>query len=125
MGCLLLHWYIYISYSCETFHKKGRLLPVQSVLPAVTNNMQLSPQPHCSGTHYVKCRFKTKVTLAHEHLVLDLIEYAGVIGIDPDKEPDLMYIAREGINAKLPENWKPCQDTNGKPIILCCYSCQL
>lgn len=41
----------------------------------------------------------------------EIREYATVIGIDPDREPDLMYIAREGINAPLPSDWKPCQDT--------------
>jgi len=34
-------------------------------------------------------------------------EYALCIGIDPEREPHLMWIAREGINAPLPENWKP------------------
>ena len=43
----------------------------------------------------------------------EIFEYARVIGLDPDKESDLLWIAREGINAPLPVNWKPCQDTNG------------
>jgi len=38
---------------------------------------------------------------------VEIYEYAKVIGIDPDREKDLLYIAREGINAPLPENWKP------------------
>ncbi|XP_071958081.1 uncharacterized protein [Antedon mediterranea] len=42
----------------------------------------------------------------------EIREYAGVIGIDPDEDPELMWIAREGIIAPLPEDWKPCQDTN-------------
>ncbi|KAL3885264.1 hypothetical protein ACJMK2_025352 [Sinanodonta woodiana] len=42
----------------------------------------------------------------------DLYEYAAIIGIDPSKEPHLLWIAREGINAPLPEHWKPCQDPN-------------
>ena len=37
----------------------------------------------------------------------EIYDYAGVIGIDPSQEPGLMWIAREGINAPLPENWKP------------------
>ncbi|XP_052265230.1 trichohyalin-like isoform X2 [Dreissena polymorpha] len=40
-------------------------------------------------------------------------EYAQCIGIDPDREKHLLWIAREGINAPLPDNWKPCQDPNG------------
>ncbi|NXR05826.1 CE164 protein, partial [Semnornis frantzii] len=39
--------------------------------------------------------------------------YARLIGIDPEKEPELIWLAREGIVAPLPPEWKPCQDTNG------------
>ncbi|NXG42351.1 CE164 protein, partial [Psilopogon haemacephalus] len=39
--------------------------------------------------------------------------YAQQIGIDPGKEPELLWLAREGIVAPLPPEWKPCQDTNG------------
>jgi len=37
----------------------------------------------------------------------EICEYARVIGIDPDREKDLLYIAHEGINAPLPADWKP------------------
>ncbi|XP_048258374.1 centrosomal protein of 164 kDa-like isoform X2 [Haliotis rufescens] len=40
----------------------------------------------------------------------EVYEYAQIIGLDPNVEPHLMWIAKEGINAPLPENWKPCQD---------------
>ena len=40
-------------------------------------------------------------------LLSEIYEYATFVGIDPDTEPHLMWIAREGINAPLPENWKP------------------
>ncbi|XP_067676754.1 centrosomal protein of 164 kDa-like isoform X2 [Haliotis asinina] len=40
----------------------------------------------------------------------EIHEYAQIIGLDPNVEPHLMWIAKEGINAPLPENWKPCQD---------------
>ncbi|NXG76475.1 CE164 protein, partial [Baryphthengus martii] len=39
--------------------------------------------------------------------------YAQDIGIDPDKEPELLWVAREGIMAPLPPNWKPCQEVTG------------
>ncbi|RDD46116.1 Centrosomal protein of 164 kDa [Trichoplax sp. H2] len=42
----------------------------------------------------------------------EIREYATVIGIDPDLEPELMWIAKEGISAPLPPDWRPCQDTN-------------
>ena len=37
----------------------------------------------------------------------EIYEYAQVIGINPETEPQFMWIAREGINAPLPEHWKP------------------
>lgn len=40
-------------------------------------------------------------------LTLEIFEYARVIDIDPDEEPELMYIARQGIVAPLPADWKP------------------
>lgn len=40
----------------------------------------------------------------------ELFDYARTIDIDPINEPHLMWIAREGISAPLPKNWKPCQD---------------
>lgn len=40
----------------------------------------------------------------------EIFEYAQSIGIDPIKERDLLFIAREGIVAPLPPDWKPCQD---------------
>ncbi|XP_077990081.1 uncharacterized protein LOC144444512 isoform X4 [Glandiceps talaboti] len=43
----------------------------------------------------------------------EILEYAQVIGIDPVREPHLMWVAREGINAPLPNDWKPCQDQSG------------
>ncbi|XP_071843153.1 centrosomal protein of 164 kDa-like [Apostichopus japonicus] len=46
----------------------------------------------------------------------DNLEYAQVVGINPDIEQELMWIAREGINAPLPNDWKPCQDTGGGDI---------
>ncbi|XP_065644764.1 centrosomal protein of 164 kDa isoform X6 [Hydra vulgaris] len=43
----------------------------------------------------------------------EVYEYAQVIGIDPLREPELLYIARQGIVAPLPNDWKPCQDPSG------------
>jgi hypothetical protein len=40
----------------------------------------------------------------------EIHKYAQLIGIDPDLEPHLLWIAREGINAPLPENWKKWYD---------------
>jgi centrosomal protein CEP164 len=35
-----------------------------------------------------------------------VIEYAKFLGIDPMKEPEFLWIAREGLTAPLPEDWK-------------------
>ncbi|KAM3922636.1 centrosomal protein of 164 kDa isoform 3-T3 [Leptodactylus fuscus] len=43
----------------------------------------------------------------------EIQEYARMIGIDPDAEPELMWLAREGIVVPLPPDWKPCQDVTG------------
>ncbi|GCB62919.1 hypothetical protein scyTo_0000083 [Scyliorhinus torazame] len=43
----------------------------------------------------------------------EIQEYAREIGIDPENEPELMWLAREGIVAPLPQEWKPCQDITG------------
>jgi len=32
--------------------------------------------------------------------------------MDPIKDRDLLWIAKEGLKAPLPENWKPCQSKN-------------
>ena len=39
----------------------------------------------------------------------EIFEYAKYIGIDPNEDSELLYIAREGLNAPLPENWKACK----------------
>ena len=43
----------------------------------------------------------------------EIHEQGRVIGLDPEIEPNHLWIAREGINAPQPTNWKPCQDTTG------------
>ena len=50
----------------------------------------------------------------YEPTETEVAEYAAVIGIDPGREGDLLWIAREGIRAALPPEWKPCQDTTGQ-----------
>ncbi|XP_058865856.1 centrosomal protein of 164 kDa-like isoform X1 [Acipenser ruthenus] len=44
----------------------------------------------------------------------EIRDYAREVGIDPDKEPELMWLAREGIVMPLPSEWKPCQDVTGE-----------
>ncbi|POI34708.1 hypothetical protein CIB84_001542 [Bambusicola thoracicus] len=44
----------------------------------------------------------------------EIWDFARDIGIEPEKEPELMWLAREGIVAPLPSQWKPCQDVTGE-----------
>ncbi|KAL6762719.1 hypothetical protein V8C86DRAFT_581479 [Haematococcus lacustris] len=43
----------------------------------------------------------------------EITEYAQWLGMDLEKEKDLMWIAREGLKAPLPEQWKPCKTPAG------------
>ncbi|XP_010291447.1 PREDICTED: centrosomal protein of 164 kDa-like, partial [Phaethon lepturus] len=43
----------------------------------------------------------------------EIQDFAREIGIDPEKEPELIWLAKEGIVAPLPPEWKPCQDITG------------
>ncbi|KNC96801.1 hypothetical protein, variant [Spizellomyces punctatus DAOM BR117] len=43
----------------------------------------------------------------------EILDYAKFLGIDPEKEKHLLWIARESLKAPLPPNWKPCQTDDG------------
>ena len=43
----------------------------------------------------------------------EIIEYATWLGMDCDEDPDLLWIAKEGIKAPLPDDWKPCKSSSG------------
>eukprot|EP00930_Biecheleria_cincta_P051202 TRINITY_DN36362_c0_g1_i1.p1 TRINITY_DN36362_c0_g1~~TRINITY_DN36362_c0_g1_i1.p1 ORF type:complete len:159 (-),score=11.65 TRINITY_DN36362_c0_g1_i1:136-612(-) len=40
--------------------------------------------------------------------------YAEWLGIDPDADSDILYLAREGLKAPLQDGWKPCQNAEGE-----------
>ena len=44
----------------------------------------------------------------------EIVEYAKWMGMDPEAEAELLWIAREGLKAPLPENWKPCRSPDGE-----------
>ncbi|XP_077579072.1 uncharacterized protein LOC144200688 [Stigmatopora nigra] len=46
----------------------------------------------------------------------DIWLYAREIGIDPESEPELLWLAKEAIFARLPPGWAKSQDDSGKPI---------
>ena len=38
----------------------------------------------------------------------EVMDYAQFLGIDVDTEPGLLWIAREGLVAPVPQPWKTC-----------------
>lgn len=46
----------------------------------------------------------------------EVIEYATWLGMNLVEEKELFWIAREGLKAPLPENWKPCKTTDTEEI---------
>ena len=46
---------------------------------------------------------------SYEPTEAEVKEYAEWLGMDVETEKDLFWIAREGLKAPLPENWKPCK----------------
>jgi len=44
----------------------------------------------------------------------EILEYAKWLGMDAERENDLMWLAREGLKAPLPDNWKPCKSPDGE-----------
>jgi hypothetical protein len=40
---------------------------------------------------------------------LEIREYAGWLGMDPDVDHEILWIAREGLKAPLPKDWKACK----------------
>jgi centrosomal protein CEP164 len=43
----------------------------------------------------------------------EIEEYARFLGMDLREDKDLFYIAKEGLKAPLPGNWKPCKSPRG------------
>jgi hypothetical protein len=37
----------------------------------------------------------------------EILEYAKWLGMDANKEKELLWLAREGLKAPLPKDWKP------------------
>mmetsp|Transcript_4213 Transcript_4213/g.8319 ORF Transcript_4213/g.8319 Transcript_4213/m.8319 type:complete len:105 (-) Transcript_4213:1073-1387(-) len=49
----------------------------------------------------------------YEPTEAEIVEYAQWIGMDVQADKDLLWIAREGLKAPLPEGWKPCKTEEG------------
>ena len=44
----------------------------------------------------------------------EVIEYATYLGMKLPEDTHLLWIARDGLQASLPKNWKPCQTSEGQ-----------
>uniref|UniRef100_A0A7S1AU12 WW domain-containing protein n=1 Tax=Noctiluca scintillans TaxID=2966 RepID=A0A7S1AU12_NOCSC len=44
----------------------------------------------------------------------EIENYAEWLGLDPEKDVELLYLAREGLRANLTEGWRACQNANGE-----------
>ncbi|KAJ3371523.1 hypothetical protein GGF31_003132 [Allomyces arbusculus] len=49
----------------------------------------------------------------YDPLDKEIEEYAEFLGMDLEKDRELFWIAREGLKAPLPAEWKPCQTESG------------
>lgn len=43
----------------------------------------------------------------------EIQQYAAYLGLDPQQDHELLYLAREGLKAPLADGWKPCQNAEG------------
>eukprot|EP00605_Chrysophyceae_sp_TOSAG23-4_P002556 GSChrysophyteH1.ASY1.ANO1.2821.1 assembled CDS len=46
----------------------------------------------------------------------EIVEYAKWLGMDMEKDQDLYWVAKEGLMAPLPKNWKPCKTKDTEDI---------
>jgi centrosomal protein CEP164 len=46
----------------------------------------------------------------------EVVEYAKWLGMDLNTDQDLFWVAREGLMAPLPKNWKPCKTKDTEDI---------
>lgn len=44
----------------------------------------------------------------------EIIEYAKYLGMNIAEDAEFLGLAREGLKAALPHNWKACKTTNGE-----------
>eukprot|EP01043_Picozoa_sp_COSAG02_P066478 COSAG02_NODE_10363_length_1958_cov_370.780263_2_plen_179_part_01 len=50
----------------------------------------------------------------YEPTVEEIAEYAKWLGMDLEADKHLFWMAREGLKAPLPKEWKPCQSPEGE-----------
>ena len=46
------------------------------------------------------------------YIYVEILEYAKYLGMSLPSDNDLLYIAKEGLKAPLPDPWKPCKTSS-------------
>jgi len=54
-----------------------------------------------------------KVDEGYEPTDKEITDYAEWLGMDPEKDADLLWIARQGLKTPLPKPWQPCESASG------------
>lgn len=75
-----------------------------------TEHMSTLDQTNAHGNSII---LKEKLDPNYEPSQNEVNEYAKWLGMDLEVDKALLWIAREGLKAPLPEDWKPCK-TNGE-----------
>ncbi len=44
----------------------------------------------------------------------EIVDYAEFLGMNLEEDKDLLWIAKEGLKAPLPDGWKACQNEEGE-----------
>ena len=70
-------------------------------------------EPSEQGMAALPCLIYFSALTSYFNYGLELNEYATFLGINIADEPDLLWVARQGLKTPLPENWKPCQAPDG------------
>ena len=50
----------------------------------------------------------------YEPTEAEIVEYAKMLGMDLEADKELFWVAREGLKAPLPPDWKPCKSPDGE-----------
>ena len=54
-------------------------------------------------------RLKQVINILFTNEISEILEYAKYIGMDPNEDAEIFYIAKEALKAPLPSPWKPCR----------------
>ena len=50
----------------------------------------------------------------YEPTEAEIVEHAKKLGMDLEADKELFWVAREGLRAPLPPDWKPCKSPDGE-----------